>query len=537
MAKENQHLPCPNPDCGSSDAFSYHQNGWWRCFSCGENIHEEQLGEGAIKKKVPSKNKTKQEGLLKGTAEAIKSRGLTEFSCKKFQYLKAQDEHGKWCQVATYCDEYGTPVAQKVRYPDKKFIWKGSPSQAKLFGQNLWEAGKRIIIAEGELDAITISQTYGSHRWAVVSLKDGATSAINDIKANYEFLIKFDEIILFFDNDQSGREASRKCAELLPVGKVKIANMTAYKDASEALMEGSAGVISTAIFEAKSWRPDGIRTSADLREALSLDVSDVASIEYPWRGLTKKTGGGLQLGTLVMICSGTGVGKTTLISQLALHLHKKGESVGMLALEEHNNITLKRLLGIHAETASDKFDEKYSVEEKFKLFDEVFGDHPMYFYDHFGSIDVETISSRIRYMVKALGVRWIFLDHLSIMVSGIQAGHGDGERKLVDVALTHLRTLVAELNCGLVCVSHLRRPDGNLGHEGGARVSLNQLRSSHSIAQLSDQVIGINVPREDPDSNYRELVLLKNRFTGETGDCGMIRYDREKGILEEMETH
>ena len=44
-------------------------------------------------------------------------------------------------------------------------------------------------------------------------------------------------------------------------------------------------------------------------------------------------------------------------------------------------------------------------------------------------------------------------------------------------------------------MSHLRRPDGNLGHEGGARVSLNQLRSSHSIAQLSDQVIGINVPK------------------------------------------
>ena len=72
------------------------------------------------------------------------------------------------------------------------------PSKAKLFGQNLWEAGKRIIIAEGELDAITISQTYGSHRWAVVGLKDGATSAINDIKANYEFLIKFDEIITTF---------------------------------------------------------------------------------------------------------------------------------------------------------------------------------------------------------------------------------------------------------------------------------------------------------------------------------------------------
>ena len=136
---------------------------------------------------------------------------------------------------------------------------------------------------------------------------------------------------------------------------------------------------------------------------MSLDVNDVASIAYPWRGLTKKTGGGLQLGTLVMICSGTGVGKTTLISQLALHLHKLGESCGMLCLEEHNNITLKRLLGIHSQTASDKFDAKFSLDEKYKIFD-VFGDHPMFFYDHFGSIDVETISSRIRFMVKALGV-------------------------------------------------------------------------------------------------------------------------------------
>ena len=81
MAKDNQHLPCP---CGqSSDAFSYDKNGWWKCFSCGENIHEEQLDEGVTQKqKVSPKNKAKQKGLLKGEAEAVKSRGLTEFSVR-----------------------------------------------------------------------------------------------------------------------------------------------------------------------------------------------------------------------------------------------------------------------------------------------------------------------------------------------------------------------------------------------------------------------------------------------------------------------
>ena len=61
MAKDNQHLPCP---CGqSSDAFSYDKNGWWKCFSCGENIHEEQLEKGTTRQKVPTKSKAKQKGL------------------------------------------------------------------------------------------------------------------------------------------------------------------------------------------------------------------------------------------------------------------------------------------------------------------------------------------------------------------------------------------------------------------------------------------------------------------------------------------
>ena len=38
---------------------------------------------------------------------------------------------------------------------------------------------------------------------------------------NYEFLLKFDEIVLLFDNDEAGRTAAKKCAEILPVGKAR----------------------------------------------------------------------------------------------------------------------------------------------------------------------------------------------------------------------------------------------------------------------------------------------------------------------------
>ena len=82
-------------------------------------------------------------------------------------------------------------------------------------------------------------------------------------------------------------------------------------------------------------------------------------------------------------------------------------------------------------------------------------------------------------------------------------------------------------------MSHLRRPQGDKGHEGGAQVSLSQLRGSHAIAQLADTCIGLNVDAEDPTSGKRNIVVLKNRHTGEVGAAGVLRYDLETGRLTE----
>ena len=110
---------------------------------------------------------------------------------------------------------------------------------------------------------------------------------------------------------------------------------------------------------------------------------------------------------------------------------------------------------------------------------------------------------------------------------------GVDERRLVDAAVTELRTLVQELKITLFMVSHLSRPQGT-GHEAGGRVQLNQLRSSHSIAQLSDFCIAMNV---DPDTtDQRELVVLKNRFTGECGNAGKLIYRRDLSRLIDAST-
>ena len=93
-------------------------------------------------------------------------------------------------------------------------------------------------------------------------------------------------------------------------------------------------------------------------------------------------------------------------------------------------------------------------------------------------------------MIVALGCKRIFLDHLSIVVSGMDNDEDGGERKAIDKLMTNLRSLVEETGATMFVVSHLKRPEKK-GHEEGGQVSLSQLRGSGAIAQLADMVIGL----------------------------------------------
>ena len=138
-------------------------------------------------------------------------------------------------------------------------------------------------------------------------------------------------------------------------------------------------------------------------------------------------------------------------------------------------------------------------------------------------------------MAKSLDCKWIFLDHLSILVSGQDDGD---ERKSIDVLMTKLRSLVEEPGVGLLLVSHLRRPSGDLGHENGKEVTLSHLRGSASIAHLSDSVIALERNQQSDDEVIActtTIRILKNRYTGETGVCSYLHYDKKSGRMSQID--
>ena len=137
-------------------------------------------------------------------------------------------------------------------------------------------------------------------------------------------------------------------------------------------------------------------------------------------------------------------------------------------------------------------------------------------------------------MIIACDCKWVVVDHLHMLVSATVEGD---ERRAIDAIMTKLRSIVEETGAGIILVSHLRRVDGNKGHENGIQVNLSHLRGSQSIAQLSDCVIALerNQQADDPnEANTTQLRVLKSRYTGDVGLASRLLYDRETGRLNEI---
>lgn len=516
------HEPCPK--CGSSDACGVFSDGHRYCYSCNSYFRP----DGSVKSEEVrvSKECIPFEDLEE---VSLTKRCISKDTCSKFKYFSTVYK-GKPCQVACYYDDSGNIVGQKLRFPDKSFAILGSISN-RLYGSQLWASGKKIVITEGEIDCLTVSQLQGN-KWPVVSIPNGAQAAKKAIEANLEYLDKFDEVVLMFDMDEPGRKACEECAKVLPAGKAFIANLP-LKDPNECLLEGKGSDVIQAIWNAKPYRPDGIVAGTDLYEKCVTDIDDLKdSVEYPWVALQNKTKGARH-GELYVLTSGSGMGKSTLLRELEFYFGvERKELCGIVALEESTRKTGLELMSLYLNKRIMLDPSSTDEAGRKEAFEATIGNGRFFLYDHFGSLDSGNLLSKLRYMIVSLGCKRIFLDHISIVVSGIDTDEDGGERKAIDKLMTNLRSLVEETQCTMFVVSHLKRPEKK-GHEEGGQVSLSQLRGSGAIAQLSDMVIGLERNQQGDSPNVLTIRVLKNRHSGDTGVSGQLYYNTETGRLEE----
>jgi twinkle protein len=511
--------------CGSSDAKAIYDDGHAYCFSCnkyygGENQEPDSIPT-EFSKTTTSNNQAAQAVYSQGKIQELKSRNISADTARHFGYKVGNGKH-----LAPYYKN-GKLVALKTRDQNKNFSVVGEGSKLPLFGQSLQSKGKKLFVVEGELDALSLSQALGN-KWPVVSVPNGAKSAPDAIRRELEYIMNFETVVFMFDEDKPGQEAVAQCAELLEPGKAHVAHLP-LKDASEMLKNNRVKELIKAAWDAPVYRPDGIVAAKDLFHLVATE-DKVSSVPYPYEFMNDKTKG-LRKGELVTITAGSGIGKSAFVREIAHHLLTQGDKVGLLFLEESIKRTITGLVSIDINKPLHIDRSGVEVSQIRKSFDNLFSNGNCFVYDHFGSVTFEHVLAKLRYLAHGEQCNWIIIDHLSIMVSGLDV---PDERKAIDLIMTKLRTFVEETGVGMLLVSHLRRPEGNKGFEDGAQVSLNSLRGSHSIGQLSDMVIGLERDQQS-QSNETVVRVVKNRFTGATGKAGSLMYNEETGRLESID--
>jgi twinkle protein len=466
--------------------------------------------------------------LITGDVRALRQRGISEETAKHFGY-KVGSYRGQPVHICPLHNLKGELVAQQLRTQDKEFPILGDFSKTPMFGTKLWSKGKKVVVTEGALDAMSLSQIQ-DNKWPVVSLPNGAAGAAKAIKANLAYFNGFEEVVLMFDCDEAGEKATAACAPLFPPGKCFIATINGYKDANEALLAGASRKILEAMWGAKVYRPDGIVSLSDIRDELEKPVEWGMSWYLPT--LNKATYG-RRLGEVYAIGAGTGVGKTDFLTQQIVHdMYELEKTVGVFFLEQRPAETAIRIAGKQAGKQFHIPDGDWTKEGRTLALDELTDHDRLRMYDSFGTCEWDTIKSNIEYMHHADNIEIFYIDHLTALATG----QGNDERVELERVTAAIAMLAKRLNIIITMVSHLATPDGK-PHEEGGRVSIRHFKGSRAIGFWCHFMFGMERDQQAEDIHERETTtfrVLKDRYTGQsTGRTFPLNYNHETGKLHE----
>lgn len=505
---ENHSLPCP---CGeSSDAYAMDHQGDGYCFSCKKYFKGDRLSEPV------------DPDVVDVTFDYYKYRGLSDKTVK-FYDIKTRFHDGEpFARGFVYPN--GSVKSKKYKPLSRrdKYEWKGETAPG-LYGKDKFNPKdyKNVYITEGEDDAPSIYQALGGSS-ASVSVQS-SSSAVRDITADREYLNQFDRIILAFDADEQGREAVKKVnsSGLFDFNKLYYVDFQGAKDANQFLQDGNLSGLLLSLKTAKKYTPDNIiSTFSEIEEALKVSKEDIIGT-YPTDALNNFLYG-LHRGQVVVVKGQEGIGKTEIFRMMEYHLLKTTTcKMALIHMEEDKSTTIKGVATYELSVPCALPDSNVSDETIFKAYRAACNESEdrIFIYTLFGGDDPSDVLDSIRFTVSSGGVDIVFLDHITMLVTGEEEGD---ERRKLDYLSTKLKKMAKELKFCLVLISHVN-DDG-------------QTRGSRNITKIADTVIDLSRDKlhEDPyEQNLLYLAVEKNRMAGRTGKLPPLFFNTETFKLEE----
>lgn len=519
-------------------------------------------------------NKEKLEDVMKYPFVNAKDRGIRKEICEKFGIRAALSQSDGETVEAYYFPSFnqkgkivGYMKQDITKSKEEKGHWSAIGAVTisnKLFGQNVAEAINRkrnnVVITEGAWDCVSVYQAlvdnvkgtkYEGLEPFVVSIPLGTANAVEALLHNEEYIKSHDALTIFFDDDYctpketkqgivKGHEAREAVANAFVGSGLALMTVSpddGFKDASDYMQAGKVTELAKLVqFGKRVYSAEKIvkANEVSLEELLEPRPEGVYVNEFP--KLMEKIHG-FRTRELCLLTAPSGVGKSLVLSKFANAFVDAGEKIGMIYLEETNKETMQRLVASKLKVNYLKFKDKplecASMEQIKAAYDDIVDNDKLVMLGHFGSLPVSELMSKIKHMHLVEGCKFILLDHLSMVISGMET---DNERKQLDIVMTELAAFCAANEVCVIAVSHINRsgadqfrpPKGQEDQPYWVKVTKEMMRSSSSLEQLSFIVLGLE-PQIMPDrsrGNVR-LTALKNRPWGYLGVADEFKVDED----------
>jgi len=518
---------CTN--CGSSDAKQVYlqqddtETSW--CFACctfvGSDEQAVEQEEGYSEKDYMTVNPEKLPTL------AIPDRGLSKETAEVFGVTVAVSPvDGKTITHHYYPDRLkGKVVGHEVRScEDKKFTSIGDRKGALDFwNQCNTTSGRKLFITEGRIDAMSLYQViadftppkYKSYLPNVVSLTRGSSGVVKDIMNNIDFLGKYEEVILCFDQDAAGHKAVKEAQKVYPLAKVATFS---ENDPSDMLMLNKGKELYQAcVWDSRVQRMGEVVDIHDILENAMLKPE--MGISFPWPTVTKACFG-IRPHTIHIVGAAPKIGKTDHQHQLVHHLvFNEGVKVGMFDLENSPVKTAKKLASKEAKTDFTRPDNNYDDELLRNSLMSLEG--KVRFYDRCASRDWSDIAVAIKEMHLLDGINIFIVDPLTALVS--RYASSEANDRLNEIA-TDMADLVQNYPITIFNYSHVNpKTKGTKPHETGAKVYSSEFTGSRAMEKWFHYGHGISRDRTDEcppeDKNMSQFYMLFDRDFGQGYNC------------------
>ena len=568
-----RHEPCP--ECGSKDNVAVYcdKEGYESkyCFGCGYTVPSKQLLAKGNKDSMSQnqqdevEEKDIEDFISKEEVSAIQQK--TKRECNGYRGIR--DDVKKFYGVRTEFDDDGEVLAtyypvttqyrlsgyKRRRHP-KLFDSIGYVNRkSDLFGQFRYKdisEGKTVLIVGGEADTEAAYQMlkdyYVNKGWdqepVVVSAVAGELSTPRQLANNYNFLNKFQKIIIGLDNDKAGKEAAEKCVERLPKGKVFVATWSKGKDPNEMLLKGETKAFLNDYYSAKQYVPVGIVASNQISEAMreELKIPKIPLPPFMYK-LEDMMAGGIPLGRIVNVGSASGTGKSTIVDELIYHwIFHSPHRCGIVTLEStvgqygikllSRHITNKIELLRNADAISLLETEQVKKKE-YELFNKEDGEARFFLVDDRDG-GTDNIKDAIENLIIACGCKVIVCDPIQDVIGSLPI---DEQEKFMNWQ----KGMIKSHACTFINICHTRKSTGNQkAGSQGADLAEEDIFGSSSIYKSAacNLMFGRNKEAEDElERNTTIMKATKIRWTGKTGVAGKYYYSINEHKLYDLDDY